>query len=186
MSNGMAYESKVVVEREYPDGHKTYACVVCGMELRSVKSAGGHYRSHVQRGEAAEVAQSKDDALGVDPDWEVSKREQEVMAIKTTEMVVPPPLPDPDEEESETPVRVDVIPERITVSGRAMADFESLVEGLRDLIAPGYDQQQQTIRMLTEELAEAERERDQLRGSLDALRDMISDLTERKGGNSHT
>lgn len=174
MSNGVMYESKAVLEREFPDGTKTFHCNICGKELSSVKAAGGHRRIHVMAGEAENLGEQNyptmGDAVGFDPDWVISDRERQVMEMKSTAYEQLPPLPDPD-----------------------ALDDEAIINAIRQLVAPGLLETirgyQDTVRELTERLAEVEtqladieEERDQLRGNLDAVRDMLTELTQKEKG----
>ena len=174
MSNGVMYESKAVVEREFPDGTKTLHCTICYKELSSVKAAGGHRRIHVMAGEAENLGETDyprmEDAVGFDPLWVISDRERQVMEMKSTAYEQLPPLPDPD----------------------ALSD-EAIINTIRQLVAPDLMNQirgyQDTVRELSEDLAATEdqlglveEERDQLRGNLDAVRDMLTELTQKEKG----
>lgn len=173
MSSGTTYESKAAVQRIYSDlRDPTIHCVICGEQLASIKSIGGHRRKHVQKGEVPRVdGPSPEDITGFDPEWQVTQRETDVMAMKTADVrnvprpdpVELPPLPDPD------PMPNDEILYKI----RELV-FPGAVEDYR-LLGEKYD-------ALWNDYMLVINERDQLRSSLGALRDMLTDLTKQQEG----
>jgi hypothetical protein len=180
MSSGVAYESKAAVEREWPDGRRTIHCNICYEELSSIRAVGGHRRKHVQAGETSALAgpdyPRREDAVGVDPDWVVSEREQQVMEMKATAYEDPGPIT--DEEWGPFALAVGIVDE---------ADPAIILRAIRALVSPGLTAEIRNLeisnRQLADELREVTEERDQLRSNLDALRDMLTDLTNtQKGG----
>ena len=194
MSSGMAYESKAAVQRVYSDLRPpTIHCNICGEQLSSIRAVGGHRRIHKQP-----VGQpSRDEALGVDPEWQVSEREKQAMEMKEAD-VRNVPRPEPVREATLRVMPEIAVPTNVPMPPSDL-DEESardMLRRIRNIVAADIADEMaglvQQVRDVTGRVEEAERlldetrrERDQLRSNLTALRDMIGDLTNGKEvGNS--
>ena len=150
------YESAASYERKWSDGHVDYECMVCAEAFTSPKALGGHRQMHIRNGEAESVwrDQVRSATRGVDPDWEVTPREN------GTE---PAPEPEP------VAVEAEPVPEQALVL-ETDADAAALLSHAWDAI-DGY------IRGVLEENARLKRVNAKIRSDMASLVGLMQEMT---------
>lgn len=186
-----SYESDSSLERVWEDGFRDYECPLCGRIFGSARGAGSHRQYHIKSGEiepsvqaAWERAVNKGTAtMGTDKRRErLPRRTKKELAEEViphfSDLVFeePPAEVEPEvepESEAEPEVVVDFDFEPEDVIGQIAALVSPQIIAARNMWKQEADARQEKIDQLTNELAVATRELNQLRSDWDALRGLI-------------